>query len=616
MGSRSALRSPTVHLLLLLLPGISACEDGSGGDSLTVASTVPHDVIMPVEKDATSEEKCTSSVGSPEEIVVTLGELQISASRFHAKAIRKRPASDSQLSEDEKRAVLDEMIDDLVLSKMARDAGLLSHSSTESKLIQVLIQRKILSEVDSLRYTEDELQAWYEANRDEMVDPSQVHMAVITIRSSAKRSDMAALERTQRIYDQLQEKPALFADLAAMHSEDVWSRRRGVVGWIPRTGKPGIEPHVLEAAFVQEVGSFSEPIQTSNGWTIVHTMAIREAREKAWERSKGDVMRAMKEEKITAARNALVERLRATAEIETLVDLDSIELFGPLESMPEEIVARVNAEPILHVELATQASRSFPQGTTELSIDDRQQVLQEVVERELLLQEALRLRLDQDVSVERKLKELAQQEILTESGALEVTEDELFDYFRDHPEAYTKAPRVQLRRIVLEINASRSETEAMTLIESIRQQSMEDSSLFTALAKEHSEGPYASKGGSMGWVSQRPRPGLSSDDQELIFELEAGEISEPQLRNKELVIFQIVQRTEGHAQRFEDVRTSIEHQIIRDRKVALLERARLDARAESPVVVHEETLARQVVVYCAPPQVTGPGGGLPSIPTR
>jgi parvulin-like peptidyl-prolyl isomerase len=571
---------------------------------------------MPVEKDATSEEKCTSSVGSPEEIVVTLGELQISASRFHAKAIRKRPASDSQLSEDEKRAVLDEMIDDLVLSKMARDAGLLSHSSTESKLIQVLIQRKILSEVDSLRYTEDELRAWYEANRDEMVDPSQVHMAVITIRSSAKRSDMAALERTQRIYDQLQEKPALFADLAAMHSEDVWSRRRGVVGWIPRTGKPGIEPHVLEAAFVQEVGSFSEPIQTSNGWTIVHTMAIREAREKAWERSKGDVMRAMKEEKITAARNALVERLRATAEIETLVDLDSMELFGPLESMPEEIVARVNAEPILHVELATQASRSFPQGTTELSIDDRQQVLQEVVERELLLQEALRLRLDQDVSVERKLKELAQQEILTESGALEVTEDELFDYFRDHPEAYTKAPRVQLRRIVLEINASRSETEAMTLIESIRQQSMEDSSLFTALAKEHSEGPYASKGGSMGWVSQRPRPGLSSDDQELIFELEAGEISEPQLRNKELVIFQIVQRTEGHAQRFEDVRTSIEHQIIRDRKVALLERARLDARAESPVVVHEETLASQVVVYCAPPQVTGPGGGLPSIPTR
>ena len=205
---------------------------------------------------------------------------------------------------------------------------------------------------------------------------------------------------------------------------------------------------------------------------------------------------------------------------------------------------------------------------------------------------------------------------LTESGALEVTEDELFDYFRDHPEAYTKAPRVQLRRIILEINASRSETDAMTLLESIRQQALEDSSLFSVLAKEHSEGPYASKGGSMGWVSQRPRPGLSPEDQELIFTLEAGEISEPQLRNQELVIFQIVQRTEGHAQRFEDVRTSIEHQILRDRKVTLLENARLKARAVSPVVVHEENLASQLVVYCPPPEITGPGGGLPSIPKR
>ena len=456
MRAQCAPRSPASLLLLLLLPGVGGCGDESSEGPVVTVSTQNAEVIMPEDSSGTDDKKtCTASKGSTDEILVTMGDWQIHAASFHTKATRKKPSDGEQLSEDEKLALLDDMIDDLVLSALAREAGLLSSAPAEAKLVQVLLQRKVLSEVDALHYTDAELRAWYEANRDKLVQPEQVQLGIITIRKSPRRSSEEALEQIQRIRAQLLEKPALFRDLATMYSEDPWRRRGGLPGWAPRTGKPGIEPAVLELAFKQEEGEFSHPLETSDGWVIVYTIALREAREKAWERSKGDVMREMKREKVEASRTRLLESLRSTAAVETLVDLASLELFGPLETMPQTPIARVNGEPILHIDLAKEASQSFPPGTVSLSLEERQATLQKRVDHELLVQEALRLQLEREDSVSKKLHELMEQQLLTESGSLEVTEDELFAYFQEHPEDYNRAPRVQLRRIILEINSSR-----------------------------------------------------------------------------------------------------------------------------------------------------------------
>ena len=111
----------------------------------------------------------------------------------------------------------------------------------------------------------------------------------------------------------------------------------------------------------------------------------------------------------------------------------------------------------------------------------------------------------------------------------------------------------------------------------------------------------------MGWVTQRSRPGLSAEDLQLIFELEEGTISEPQMRDREIVIFQIVQKSEGQTKRFEDVRTSIEHQILRERRAHILERTQSEARETADLVIDRDTLRRQEVVYCAPPELKMPG---------
>jgi parvulin-like peptidyl-prolyl isomerase len=597
------------HSLFVVLALLSSCGQGTDSSvSEGSSERVPPDPIMPVdETPAPVVPSHQGSSGDASQILVQLGELHIDGARFHARAVRKKPTGE-HLNDEEKRSVLEELIDELQLTRAARDAGLLSHSLVEARIVSTLIQKEVLSEVDALRYKDAELKAWYEAHREEMIHPARVHLGMITIRAAPKRTDMEALSRIQAIHTELVEKPPMFSTLAAQHSEDLWSQRRGVVGWIPSTGKVGVEEHVLELAFSQEAGQLSEPIQTSRGWALIKTLDFREPQERDWQRSKGDVMRAMKEEKVEIARTALLAQLREGAQIEILLEPTDLDLFGPLQSMPETVLARVNGTPITHAQLGERASRSFPPGTTSLSPDERRQTLDWLIDFELLLHEGIRQGLERDEDVESRLHSLLAEKVVAESQIMEISEADLLDYFHSHLEEFEQAPRVQLRRILLKIDANRSETDAISLLESIRREADADANQFTALARTHSEDQYAGGGGFMGWISQQPRPGLSAADLEIVFSLEVGEISDPHLSSSGAVLYQVVQSAPGRRQRFEDAMSNIRRKIEIQRKSELLEAYTQEVRTAHTVVIDEAMLAEQVVIYATPPNMAFPTG--------
>ena len=614
-------------LLIALILGISGCDPEAGKpgtnrsnpastDDDAIPSGLNNDGTVTTDgaqqlADALSEDGSAAPTASTDaenngkidDILATWGDLHINGQAFHQKASVKRPANGHTFTLEEKREILNTMVDDLALAHAARMAGLLNQDKAKAKMVDTLITDRVLNQVDSLRYTDEQLRAWYDANREKIMHPAQVQMALITIRSSPKRSPEEAKNRIEALHRQLQTKPELFASLATQHSEDIWSRRKGVVGWVPKTGKVGIDASIIQTAFELDTGEFSAPIETASGWSIVRTNAQREAQEKDWPRSKGDVMRAIKEEKVQTVRAELVSGLREQASIEQRLPATALDLIRPLDQVDPTVVVQINDDTILQTDLSKAASHTFPPGTTYLSEAEIQHLIEQEIEFVLLVQEARRTGLATDPRVEKTLQSLLKEKVLKENQVREISDDDLLNYYQANPEEFEQNPRLQIRRIVIKINSERSRNEAESLMKSIRREVDVDAELFPVRARELSEDQYAKSGGSMGWITQRPRPGISQDTLDHLFQLKMGELSEIQVEKDRISLYQVAQKVEGKTIRFDDAEGMLRQKIKQNRQSTILEQVLADSRALYPVQINDELLDQQVVVSRPRPEL-------------
>ena len=65
----------------------------------------------------------------------------------------------------------------------------------------------------------------------------------------------------------------------------------------------------------------------------------------------------------------------------------------------------------------------------------------------------------------------------------------------------------------------------------------------------------------MGWVTQRPRPGISQETLSQLFELESNELSEIFTQDDRVELYQVVQKALGKTIRFEDARSMLKQKI-------------------------------------------------------
>lgn len=290
--------SPFFAVAIALLS--SACEGGqNGGKSEKAGKPATETTAMPV-----AGEKIGSVNGVP-----------IGSDEYKEAAARKKPAEGSALSDAERQEIIDRLVEEKLLYKAALAKGLDKDPKVQKVMVNTLLRDAVYNDVRSQDFTDEELQAYYEVHKDDFVVPEKVQIKRILIKTENRTDDEAKAE-AERIHKIVKNDPGKFKEVAAKNSEDVYRRRGGDVGFVPKEGKPGLDQAVVDKAFELNVEQLSSPFKSEEGYNIIFVANKRERVDRTFQQMKGSVLRKVKNERLKELYDTYVANLKAGATIE------------------------------------------------------------------------------------------------------------------------------------------------------------------------------------------------------------------------------------------------------------------------------------------------------------
>jgi parvulin-like peptidyl-prolyl isomerase len=259
--------------------------------------------------------KTTASTADLGEVLATVDGISVGSTEFEEMAARKQPSEGDTLSMEEKKEVLDRLIDEKLLYKAALAKGLDQDPKVQKVMVNTLLREEVYSSVRNSDFTDEELQAYYEAHKDDFVVPEKVQIKRILIKVDDDTDDAAAKAKAEELRGQLKKDTDRFKELAAKNSEDPFRRRGGDVGFVAKTGKPGLDDAVVAKAFEMNVGQLSEAFKTDEGYNIILVANKRERVERTFQQMKGSVLRKVKNERLKELYESYVAKQREGAKI-------------------------------------------------------------------------------------------------------------------------------------------------------------------------------------------------------------------------------------------------------------------------------------------------------------
>lgn len=291
-------RIVTHALALGLFVGCSGSQP-QGGAGANPASSLP----TPPPAD----------VGS---VLATVNGQPVGSTHFSSAAERV-PFTEAQMSLSQRQEVLKNVVDEEVLFQQALTLGLYRDPKVRRALIQQLQRQEVFDKVSNSDFSQEELQTYYEAHKDEFTVPEKVHVYRIFLRIDDRRPEAEALKTSKELRARIAANPSSFGAVAAEHSEDVYRRRGGDLGFVAADGKPGIDPAVVEQAFKLPDDGLSEVFVAGGGVNIVRVAGRRERIERTFDQMKGNVLRKLKTDRYNELLAAYVQQLRDSATITT-----------------------------------------------------------------------------------------------------------------------------------------------------------------------------------------------------------------------------------------------------------------------------------------------------------
>lgn len=281
-----------------------------------------------------------------------------------------------------------------------------------------------------------------------------------------------------------------------------------------------------------------------------------------------------------------------------------------------EIVDRVLATVDREAILLSDVMREIDPGAYEGAIEDRvRATLQQRIDEKILLREALLAGLEvSDDLVERRLDELRElhgssdalvaaaemtmselrghirKQLLARkvmmdkldefSKSVSVSQSEVAQYYEDHKSEFERPEQVRCHRVFLLASSDPDERAVIRArMEELREE-LDAGADFEELAKARSEGPYASKGGPLGWLS---RGDLIAPLDEAVFSLQEGDVSDVIETSGGFSILKVDERREAGLRELDDVRTEIEPALRFEAASEIYEKWMADLRKRSRV---------------------------------
>jgi peptidyl-prolyl cis-trans isomerase C len=258
---------------------------------------------------------CSLKAQAAETVVARVGDQSISTAQLQQAAQRSTGQAGQTLSFADKQELLDVLVSESLIHQEALRLGLDRDPKVIKVMVNTLLRDQVYSTVRNSDVSEGELRAYYDAHPSAFVVPEKVQIKLLLVRSDT-HGERQAKALAEQLHRTAVADPAQFSQLAREHSEEAHRRRGGDLGFISRSGKPGLSPEVVARAFELKAGGISPVFSTAQGYQFVQVLNHRAAVSRSFEQMKGAVLRKLKNERMTQLYDAFVARLWASERVE------------------------------------------------------------------------------------------------------------------------------------------------------------------------------------------------------------------------------------------------------------------------------------------------------------
>lgn len=503
-------------------------------------------------------------------------------------------AKKSYQGEEGKLRLLEQLVEKRLVVQAAKDLGyeeddLVKERVTSTRERAIKKQYYTKEYLSKIKIKEEEIKQYYEDHKEDFIKSARADVYHIQLDTQSE---------AEKVLNQLK-NGASFEELAKKYSTDeMTGKKGGDIGSvfegrpIPRIGR---SEEFSQVVFSLESGEYSDTIvETDKGY---HIIKVENKTERSY-KSLDQVREKVEHDLIRERREALYEEWQAEMEDEYDIKLyedkipEAIPMDRELTDDENVVIGKIKREKIRLSELQDflksrnpSAQRAFT--GKEKIIDLWNDYLFEI----LRLKEGIKKGYDEDPFV---IKEV---EFNKEQGTLqayyeneirqkaEVPEEDMKDYYIEHPDEFHGKERVDTYVIVLE-----DEEKALDAKEKL-----ENGADFQELAKEISiDETTKEEGGHLGWVSRRFYAAAIGQDSQKISEaalaLSPGEISDPIETQKGYMLLTITERKDAGTLPFEEVKDRIRNIILPAYSRKKLMDTVEELKEKYPVKIYEDRL--------------------------
>lgn len=282
-------------------------------------------------------------------VIARVGDGVITAQDF-ADAAARSFAVGAELSKQERREILDELVTEQVLFQEAVQRELYRDPKIRPILVKLLLREDVYGSVRNVEVPRAELEAYFNAHREEFTIPEKVQIKRIYLRfgGDTDRTEAQALSLGKDLVTRVKKDPTVFKELAEQYSDDPNKRRGGELGYVGREGVPGVPPEVIERAFSLPLNQVSEPFVAGEGVNILIVPSKREAIERSFEQMQGSVLRAVKNEKFEELTDKYIATAKAKYQVtvdDAAVDEVKIDPHATMPADPSSLLPGVGPRP-------------------------------------------------------------------------------------------------------------------------------------------------------------------------------------------------------------------------------------------------------------------------------
>lgn len=222
--------------------------------------------------------------------------------------------------------------------------------------------------------------------------------------------------------------------------------------------------------------------------------------------------------------------------------------------------------------------------------------------------------IEEDALRENMARDARLENYLADKYDLAVPADEIETYYNEHTERFTRPDEVRARHILIKVERGADDEAVATArakAEEVLALAKADGADFEALAKEHSEGPTAPRGGDLGFFA---RERMVPEFSEAAFAMDAGEVSELVRTQFGFHIIQVAEKREAATAPLSEVSESISVELRHQRRTQLFQRMLTELRESAEIERLDDNISVNEKMAAAPsempagmPQMNLPG---------